>query len=172
MIGGEEGCRAGTRKARWRGASARRGPDRPGPGPRPSPLEHVRRRQFGGCSGVGPPPSACARRTGGPHLLAGPRREGAGAPGVALAAAWAGAGPSSTKRHWAGSARAHGDRSGVGAGRVHKAGLLEGRYGERRGAECLEQIQRLKGTVCCARFLLKSGNPKGDRCRSFFSCTF
>lgn len=54
---------------------------------------------WGGCSGVSPPPSAYARRTGGPHLLAGPRREGAGAPGVALAATWAGAGPSSTKRH-------------------------------------------------------------------------
>lgn len=81
--------------------------------------------------------------------------------------------PGRARRDGAGLAvrvRVREGRGGVGAERKHKAGLSEGRYGERRGAECLGQAQRLKGTVCCARFLLKSVNPQGGRCGLFFSC--
>lgn len=62
-------------------------------------------------------------------------------------------------------------RGGGGAGRVHKAVLSEGHYGERRGAECLGQAQRLKETTCRERFPLQSGNLTVSVCRSF-SCTF
>ena len=77
-----------------------------------------------------------------------------GAPGVASAAAWAGAGPSLTRR-LGGSARARARGAEAdGAGQTHKAGLSEASYGRRRGTDRLGLAHRLKGTVCRARPLL------------------
>lgn len=151
-----------------RGASAPRGPGRPGHEPRPSPPKHVRRRRFGAAAASVP---RAWPRAGRPSLTCRDAAAEGGAPSVASAAAWAGAGQSATRRLGASSARARGV-GGVGAGRGHKARLSEGCYGERRGAERLGRVQRLKGTVCCARFLLKSMNPKSDPCRPFLSCPF
>lgn len=121
-----------------------------------------------GCGGASP---RAWPRAGPPSLTCRDAAAEGGAPSVASAAAWAGAGQSATRRLGASSARARGV-GGVGAGRRHKARLSEGRYGERRGAQCLGRAQSLKRTVCCARFLLKSVNPKSEQCRPFFTCTF
>lgn len=94
---GAEGRQAGTRKASRRGRAGhlhRRAPAGRG---------QARRNTCGsdalGVQRRGLP--ARARRLGVPRLPPGPWRTAAGAPGVALAADWAGAGPSSTSRRGA-----------------------------------------------------------------------
>lgn len=104
-----------------------------------------------------------------PTYLPGGWGTGAGAQGFASAAAWAGAQLGGAGSN---SARARARGAGpAGAGQTHKAGLSEGRYGERRGAERLGMAQRLKGTVCRPCLLLTGVNPKGGRFQPF-SCTF
>lgn len=177
-LGGEEGLSADTRKARRRGPVERLhrvAPAGRDPGPRPSPPEHVRRRRFGVQRRR--PPTLCAcPQDGRPRLPDGPQRAGAGAPGVASAAAWAGARPSSTRRHWAGSARARararGTGGALGRGKCTKPAFRRGATGSGEGQNASGRSNALKGQRSCACFLLKSVNPKGGRCRPFFSCTF
>lgn len=160
------GTQGRDRKARRRGPVGRL--HRVAPAGRDPSRGRARRNTCGGgglgCSDVGPPLCARVRRTGRPRLPDEPQRAGASAPGVASAAAWAGARPSSTRRHWAGSARARARARGTGAalgrGKCTKPAFRRGATGSGEGQNASGRPNALKGQRDARASCLNALTPK------------